>query len=312
MQKKALVGLLLVLLSLILIITSLRLPWYKIEVKAGEEGAIYTSDLEFYLDHAKSSMLGMTSEFNYDEENLGDMNYVQTFQTTQTIVFVGIAGCIIGMMGAALVMIGKIGAKIGAMLVLLAIILTLMAPLYLMLALPDAFEKDFQVDEGDDPESDVVFNRMGNEFFGSEEYESYGIPNEVSWGGSSGWFISIIAMIMCIIAIILVAFSPSAKRSIYPISAPSSDVFEKYQAIKISEQKDLVDHAGYQKESIESPPVFQPLLPSVKQPQEKDTVPPHKSTQYLCPRCDKVIIVSVPKRPLPVNCRNCGLVGMVE
>jgi DNA-directed RNA polymerase subunit RPC12/RpoP len=108
-----------------------------------------------------------------------------------------------------------------------------------------------------------------------------------------------------------VATSPSIKRSVYPKISLSSEKFEDYQALKIPEKNDLVEHADDRKEDIQSPPVFQPLIP-IKQPKEKDEVPRPKSTQYLCPRCDKAIIISVLKRPLPVSCRNCGLEGIVE
>lgn len=292
MQKKALVGMVLVLVALIMIGLSLTMPWYSVEFTVKGYGKPDTITVDYYLDHRDSNLMNTTTTDNYDEEGLGNLTYVSTFETTQMLVYLGILGCVIGMIGASIVMVGKMNHKIGAMLILVAVIFSLIAPLYLMSSLPGAFNEDF----GDD---ETFPDNVGTDFFGTQKLEDdlpfSNVTYEYTWGGSTGWFLPIIATVLCVIALILVATS---KPAIVPFAAeqPLPPAMAAQPATPVTFQTE----AQAPPATIAPPAAISP--PTEAQPGE----------QFQCPQCGKIFILATAMRPAVLNCPYCGLEGMVE
>ncbi len=286
MQKKALVGMILVLVALIMIGISLAMPWYSAELTVKGYGEPDTTSLDYYFDHRDINWMNKTTSYSYDEEGIQNLTFVSTFETTQMLVYLGLLGCVIGIIGASIVMQGKMNQKIGALLILVAVIFSLIAPLYLMSSLPGAFNEDFGDDES-------FPDNMGTDFFGSQKYESdlpfSNATYEATWGGSTGWFLPIIAMALCVIALILVATS---KPAIVP--------FAVEQPLPAAMAAQPATHVTFQTEAQAPPTTIAP--PAGAQPGE----------QFQCPECSKIFIVKPTKRPLHIRCPYCGLEGIVE
>jgi DNA-directed RNA polymerase subunit RPC12/RpoP len=258
-----------------------------------------------------SNLTDEPMEQSYDNESARELNFVKTFGTTQMMVFVGIIGCIIGLMGAAMVTFEKINSKIGAVLVLLAVILSLIAPMYLMFTLPGALNEDY----GEPP-----INKMGTDFFGSEKEESGNITSDYTWGGSTGWFLPIIAMVMCIVALILVAKSKPAEVPASTVQFTSQDSFAQPDApvsfqpepsmtfqpdgpVTFQPETPVSFQSDAQTPMQAQPPLQIPLAQPAGQPQGE---------QFECPQCHKIFILATTKRPAILRCPYCGLEGMVD
>lgn len=291
MQKRALVGTILVFIALIMVGLSLVVPWYYSEVTISGFGNIEGINIDYYLDHAYAELPGDSEELSYDNETAKDYNWVQTFKTTQILAFLGIIGCFMGLIGAAMVMSEKLNSKAGAVLVLLAVILSLIAPLYLMFTLPNAIDKDAE------EEGAISFQEdMRKDFFGSGKEELMGISMEASWGGSTGWFLTIFAAIICIIALILVAISkPVPAPTIEQLPMPLDMYAQPYDILQPQSQAQFyADEDTY------------PQYPSPLQ------IPRPQGEDFQCPNCSSIFILTLTKRPAIIRCPYCGLEGLVE
>ena len=161
MQLKAMVGVILIAVALILIGLSLVVPWYRIEVSMSGWGTDINGESDYYLDHFESHAMGMSEKVSYDNATVKDSNLVKTFRTTQVLASIGIIGCVIGLISAFMVTFEKIGSKLGSFIVLVAVILSLIAPFYIMFALPTAMSDD----SADDSEDSTLTSDMEKEFF---------------------------------------------------------------------------------------------------------------------------------------------------
>lgn len=291
MQKKALVGTVIVLLALMMFVLSLVMPWYMYEMKMSSLGEEESMSVEYYLDHAEADFGIEKDEKSYDDEDVKDYNFVKTFKTTQIMAFLGILGCFIGIVGAALVTSEKIKGKAGALFILIAVLLSLIAPLYLMFTLPSAFKEDTEESSGV-----VMEEEQTSSFFGSEEDEILGIKVEVSWGGSSGWFLAFFAAIISIIALILVAISRPA---------PAQEMF--FTPAPMIPQPTVQP----QFEGSFSPQIQGPQMQIAPAPTA--SIPPaaHRE-EFQCPECNRIFILPPARKPVIARCPYCGLEGLVE
>jgi predicted RNA-binding Zn-ribbon protein involved in translation (DUF1610 family) len=291
MLKRALVGIILVLLALILIGASLVMPWYKNESKMSGNGMSASISLDYYFDHAKFSsdfpdaggiyINASSEELSYDDEPVRNFNFPKTFGMTRVIVILGLLGCIFGLFGAALVALGKLKPSIGALIVFIALILCIIAPIYLMAALPSAFEADGMTMPGGD---DLTF-------FGSEKESLSGGTQEFIWGPTIGWFLAIFAVIFNIFALILVATSK-------PEPKPFS--MEGPIPLVMSVPPDDTPSFTIESDTPQQVPMAQPVISQ------------KKGDEFQCPECGKIFIVALKKRPLHIRCPYCGLEGMVD
>jgi uncharacterized membrane protein len=264
MQRRALIGFILVIVSLVLIGISLVMPWYTIKMEAGAMGVSTEADINYYLDHAESNVLETTETINYDDEGIKDAASTNVFKTTQIMVFLGLIGCILGLVGAALVMTDKMNSKVGAMLVLVAFILALLAPIYIMVALPGAYQE-----EVDEAGGSVEFlpEGMGKSFFGSEESSTdvggFDMTTKYSWGGGTGWIFALIAFILLLVALLMVAGS---KPAIAPAPQPQPQPTYTQPAYQQPQQP--------QQYPPQTPPPTQPTTPPPTQPTTPPPPPP--------------------------------------
>ncbi len=295
MQRKALVGTILMVVALIMVVMALVMPWWKIEVTASAGGTSISGDMNFHLDHYEMDMMGMSEEQSY-----GDEASDRAFKTTQIFAYLALIGCIVGLIGAALVMMEKASSKVGAALIQLAVILCLIAPLYLMFTLPGAIKEDFgSIDvEGEE----FLSPKMGESFFGSDEIEidMYGttVTAEYNWGGSTGWFLPIIALILGIAAMILVATSQPAPAAVppgqpMPLSTYVHPGVQQPGAYAPQPPPSQAPPPGAPPPSL---PIYLPAPPPPPQ-QAQYPSPPQPSA---CQQC------GTPFRPGTTFCENCG------
>lgn len=290
MQKRALVGTIFVLVALFMFGLSLIVPWYYSEVKMSGLGISESINIDYYLDHAYAEVPGDSEELSYDNETAEDYHWVQTFKTTQILAFLGVLGCFIGLIGATMVTSEKLNSKAGAVLVLLAVILSLIAPLYLMFTLPNAFEKDAEEETGA-----ILSEDMRRDFFGSGTEELMGMNMEASWGGSTGWFLTIFAAIICIMALIFVAISkPAQVPTIEQMPIPLDMYAQPYDIVPPPQAQFYADQETF-------PPYPSPLQMSRLQGED-----------FQCPNCNSIFILTLTKRPAIIRCPYCGLEGLVE
>jgi hypothetical protein len=308
MQKRALVGMIFVLVALIMFGISLAMPWYYWEVKISGPGGSATATVVYYLDHFEINELGESIEFNYEDENIEDMHFSQTFRTTQIISLMGIIGCILGLIGAAMVMLEKISSKIGALLVLIAVIFSLIAPIYLMIALPGAFKEDadepsVSISHGENITvtlGDIHSKKMGTDFFGSDknETQSMGVEltEEYTWGGSTGWFLTFFAAIICIIALFLVAMSKPTPAPTFQEAPMPLDMYAQPYDIQSPQQQ--AQFYPDQEAFTQYPSPLQMIRP--------------QGEEFQCPSCSSIFILTFTKRPAIIRCPYCGLEGLAE
>jgi len=295
MQKKALVGTLLVLIALIMIGLSLIMPWYSLKATYPDNPEYNDRYEDYYLDHYEGGAMGLTIKVNYDKEEIKDYQFVQTFGVTQIMTFIGLIGCVLGLIGAAMVTAGKLSSKVATFFVFLAIILSLIAPLYLMFTLPSTLEEDAK-----EQNSTLPSDKMGADFFGSDEIEEENwdetVTMEISWGGASGWFLAIFAAIICIIAIIPVALSrPARAQEMFFTPAPMMP--------EPSPQSQF--------EGTFTPQIQEPQMRIAPAPAA--SIPPaaHRE-EFQCPECNRIFILPPARKPVIARCPYCGLEGLVE
>ncbi len=320
MHKRPLIGTILLAIAVILMGLSLFLPWYYQQFKMSGSIVSLSYTVDFYLDHAQvsggivdgSGYIGpndwnMSEELYYDDENASEIKYIQTFQTTQILAFVGLVGCLIGLIGATLIVIKKIGYALGALLITIAVILALIAPLYILFALTAAYKEEMDSYAS----SDSVENKMGENFFGSQEYEYGGTKVRFSWGGSLGWFMALIAMILCVAALFLIIFSRVKPSPISRTYARSQINYEKRSFPTAHKEEGWSEYESYESPYAQenhitpsSQLIFSPIGPK-----PAAGSPPKR---FQCPECKGIVVVSIPRRPLNVTCSKCGANGIIE
>jgi hypothetical protein len=298
LQGKALIATVLVIMAMVFCGLSLMAPWYSVEMESKGVGFTSKGQIVYYLDHIEVEYFGTSYERSYDNEQYDNVSFIDTFRTTGIIVYIAIFGCIIGTIGALMIFFEKIPHNLGIFLVTLAMILCLLAPLFLMVALPGSFQKDFADSD------DELTSRLGREFFGSETQESGLSTAEVKWGGSVGWVMTMIAAMMCFAALVLVYFSK-------PTPTDSDDYPDVADTWATSDPKTM-----YVKEDVNSYQAYKQEqedgVPLLLQPVGPPPPPGSKTGRFQCPNCKKVNIISTLKRPLRIRCPKCNRVGIIE
>ncbi|MEF8874535.1 MAG: hypothetical protein V5A88_07695 [Candidatus Thermoplasmatota archaeon] len=183
--------------ALILLSMTFVTPWYRSTQERGD----MTMDQDYYFDESKTSINDREADSQeYDDAEMREVGSV--FDNTRIFVISAMVGTILGIIGALLVAINIASPKIGAMLVIIGFIFAIIAPIYMAIDLPNAFEKEWE-DESED-ELATYQEGMAKHFFGSSYEEINGVEVDASWGGSTAWFLAIIAAFINLIAFGLV------------------------------------------------------------------------------------------------------------
>lgn len=188
-MNKAMIGGILAVIAVILLVTSLAMPWYTINSEY--EGEESTSRDSLHLFSPNSDSESETS------------NTTTTFNITSWMATIGTIASAASLMfiGMAIPANKNKFKKIGMVLLIIGIIFALIAPLYLMTSLPGAYKDDHYGENRELPDHDSP----AKSFFGSHSPE--GTENKYSWGGGIGWYMSIIGAVILIISLILVTIS---------------------------------------------------------------------------------------------------------
>jgi ABC-type sugar transport system permease subunit len=291
MQKKAVVGMILVLIALVMVMASLFLPWYRNEVSSSANNMTLSIRLDYYFDHAEATFdapegfgfyaNSSSEELSYDSPEVKDTNFVSVFGITQILAIIAVITTLFGLICAIMVAMGKLKGSVGAVVVSLAFLMCLLAPIYIMVSLPDAFIEDGMIMTSDAPNPG---------FFGSESDSTSGMTNEHNWGGGLGWFFTIFAVVLNLIAMIFIATSKPAPKA-FSMDAP----------IPLAMSAPPDDTPSFTIDPVPGPVPIPAAVPA--QP---------KGDEFQCPQCRKIFLVALEKRPLHIRCPYCDLEGMID
>ena len=201
LSKKLLLALFFCVIGLVLMMASLFIPWWgmKSSVVVGDEthtsggGLYYISGASLYSsDSSVLSLCGATLA----------MAVLAIMFTTLTIV--SILFFAIGMLRSK---------KLPLIMGILMIVFAIVAPAVFAAGLPGAIKKDDQKQAGEDYEA-PGHTDPSNSFFGSYNVED----SRYTWGGDSGWVMSLLAFIFLLLGLIFVLITKTA--SVVPPEEP--------------------------------------------------------------------------------------------
>ena len=230
MEKKAMIGAVMAIIAVILIGITMFTPWYSIQATGSSGTTSAQSNVDFYFTHYETHTTtnegGQTQSSTNDYDKYAEIGKV--FGTTMLLAILTLVFSILGVIAALLVAFGKLKPTIGALLILPVIILAFITPLYLMTALPPA-GKDAG---GPGGFFSSTADKMSKQFFGSDSISYMGVYISINWGGALAWFLSFIAGIISIIAMIFVFLSKPEERMplqyMYPEEYPPQQEMHQY------------------------------------------------------------------------------------
>ena len=245
MEKKAMIGAVMAIIAVILIGITMFTPWYNVHFTASGSYSGVTYDVKEDVDayftyvnlHMTATAAGQTQTRSLASDYDKDSEPGKVFGTTMLLAILTLIFAILGVIAGLLVAFGTLKPTIGALLILPVIILAFITPLYLMTALPPAIGKQVGVLTGSEGEFMISPpEKMTTQFFGSDhiEYNTgyLTIPLNISWGGALAWFLSFIAGIISIIAMIFVFLSKPEERMplqyMYPEEYPPQQEMHQY------------------------------------------------------------------------------------
>ncbi len=284
MKKKAMIGAVLAIVALILLSLTFVTPWYGVTLEVETEEGTGTMDTDFYFDEMEVTTDAPGEDEETDtEEYEEDEEPTSVFHNTRIFVIVAIIGTILGMIGAVVVAMNKLSPKIGALLVLVGFIFAIIAPVYLMVELPDAIEEEGAPVDG-----------MEESFFGSEETEF----GDYSWGGTTAWFLAIVAAVLNILALGMVITTKSGPERMttqrYQQQEPQQQYVRQQEPQEAEQQYPQDEEWGQeqpqQQEGWEQQPQQQTQQQPQAQQQQQPSPPPQQPQQSnTCPDCGQPI-----------------------
>jgi len=302
MKKKAMIGAVLAIVALILLSLTFVTPWYGVTIDMEAEGETATIDTDFYFDESE-----MTTDIPGEDEETETEEYdeddepTSVFHNTRIFVVVAIIGTALGIIGALLVAINKLSPKIGAMLVLIGFIFAIIAPTYMMIQLPDAIGEE--IEDGEDDLGGVDFlEGMADDFFGSESgTTTFGfveVEYDASWGGTTAWFLAIVAAVLNILALGMVVTTKSGPERMttqrYQQQEPQQQYVRQQEPQEAEQQYPQDEEWGQeqpqQQEGWEQQPQQQTQQQPQAQQQQQPSPPPQQPQQSnTCPDCGQPI-----------------------
>lgn len=209
MEKKALMGLVLSLIVVVLLGVALVGTWWTYEME-GTGGSV-TVDRKLQEGTITTEVAGTsTTETKAYKDTTGyeDSAAFKVYDNTYYITIAALILSVITLILLILVGIGKVAlVKIGVIFLLITMIFAVVAPVYFAVALPGAMDEDAEDTGGYD-----------KGFMGSEsDYPMAGTDS--TWGPGYGWYLAIVAFVFALIGLIITVI-PGKKAVPAPV-APS-------------------------------------------------------------------------------------------
>lgn len=209
MKMKPMLALTLSGIAVIMLILTFFFPWYNVQATSESSNDYVEEYYEEYEYKSKSNYDGYythsitKTEFTYygttekdtmEEDHDKELKITSVYSNTRIFVIIAmiVIGAGIGMI--YMVMKGKFNPKIAVIVLAIGFAFALIAPVYMMTSLPTAIGED-KVVPGDVFYGDTM-EKMSNNFFGSENENVEGMKMETNWGGTTSWFIAIIAAVV--------------------------------------------------------------------------------------------------------------------
>ena len=173
-----------VLAGVLLIVSLVCIGWYYISTEFSGGGENYEGGVEFGLSEARMySEGGGESEEeteDYDEAD-EDSKVLDVFSFVKVFVIIGMIltfiFAILAFLAGARLVPGPVPLLVG----IIAAIAVIVGPVYMIFALPDAWDEDGRNPEGDGP---------WNSFWGSDSESAMGATAETSWGPYWCWYMT--------------------------------------------------------------------------------------------------------------------------
>lgn len=290
-MKYGIVAAVFAIIAMVLLSVAMTMPWYEIRWTAeSDEPILEISKMEikfeFYLNEAEArgevGKIAYEETIEYDDAEDDDNGTapITVFRNTQNITIVAIIFSLI-LAVCSLVVGFKKGmlANLALVVGLMAFVATLLAPMYLMVELPNALEEDAE-EEGyflGDEEAGAT-----ESFFGSETEEEEGGELKSTWGGVTGWYLAVGAMVFNFMALFFIIIARSAAKRKREPGAELEMGFEEEPEIKTMVLLDA---------------------------QEVEKVPEPEGQIVECPKCNYLLRVRTPERPVTIRCPNCKVIG---
>jgi hypothetical protein len=293
--KYGIVAAVFAIIAMILLGVAMTMPWYEIRwLYEPEDPEIELPDAELSIEFTFNDAT-IRSEIDdpdyedyketidYDEdEEAEDVNAtIAAFRNTQSITIIAIILTLIFVVCALVVGLKKGKLATFALIVgILAFVAALLAPIYLMFGLPSAFKEDSEESGYFLDDEDAGYT---DSFFGSKTEDEENMKLKSTWGGVTGWYLAVGAMVFNFMALFFIIIARSAaKRAREP---GVDEGFEEEGEIKTMV---LLD----EKEEDEKPPEPEPEGQIVE-----------------CPKCNYLLRVRTPERPVTIRCPNCKVIG---
>lgn len=274
-NKKLNIVLLLSLISVILLILALFVPWwflkmdnqtqenpmymeekYKLREKVWEMkggGISETIDPETGETVVTEEKYKSTINYNFyrDEPLFNDL--INVYDTTYYIVIITIVLGIITLISITLLKIKKISKKIVVTFLITTMILGIFLSLYFPLEILNGWEKDYN-DSNDDASDDNSMNYLPQEksgitknFAGYEEI----YYSEITWGPLYGWYLTIISFVLFGICTIIMLFPSEKEKIVSTVSnAPTTHLNEQIEPL-YNQNRNKVDYLQNKNHDIE-------------------------------------------------------------
>ena len=209
MEIKPMIALTLSVVAVILLILTFFFPWYNVQ---GSMESAYQYEEEYYQEYdyksemnydgyfdrsvteTKYTSFGTTERDKIEEDHEKDLKITSVFSNTRIFVIIAIIFIAIGSVFIYLVTMGKLDHKIAVIILAIGFAFALIAPVYMMTSFPSAIEDDGQPPAG--AFYGDTMDKMTQSFFGSDIENVEGMKMETTWGGSTSWFIAIIATVI--------------------------------------------------------------------------------------------------------------------
>jgi amino acid transporter len=209
-MKKWILAFVFALIAVILLGVALMMPWYNVTGKTSGGGSDYEVTYDYKLQEATRITEDEEETISYTNETFEDLKVVPVFNNTFYMTILALVMAILLLVFAILG--GLKGGKLpvlGVIFGVLAFIFALIAPMYMMIGIPAAIteeweeaKKEAEENNWDAPDKPI----QAESFFGSEESEEGtngdSVKTELSWGGSTGWFLAIVAFVFALLAFV--------------------------------------------------------------------------------------------------------------